>query len=134
MVKKEVIHLFYEEYLKAYKEYSDIFNKFLFWCISEDEQSVFARTRNDVPHKELYMNLNEKEKRLAKKLIRERLEVCDDIFYIEMLRYCGNITDIPLVDSKLMVYREKNKNRNTDFTYCIRTCKEIIKTLESKKS
>ena len=123
--------MFYEEYLEIYKGYSDIFNKFLCWCISEDEQSSFARARNDVPYKELYMNLEEKEKQLAKKLIRECLEVCDDFYYVEMLGYCGDITDIPLIEGKLRVYKEKNKNRDSDFTYCIRTCKEIIKALET---
>lgn len=73
------------------------------------------------------------KKQLAKKLIRERLEGCDDFFYVKMLGYCGDVTDIPLIDGKLKVYKDKNKNRNSDFTYCIRICKEIIKTLKSKK-
>ena len=105
-----MIHLLYEEYLRIYEGYSDVFNEFLCWCISEDKQSAFARARNDVPYKELYMNLDEEEKELAKKLIRERLEVCDDFFYVEMLEYCGDVTDVPLINRKSRILKEKYKN------------------------
>ena len=133
MQQKGEIHLFYDEHLKIYQDLSDNFKQFLYWCISEDKQSAFARARKDVPYKELYINLDENEKQLAKKLIKERLEVCDDIFYVEILGFCGDATDIPSIDDKLRVYKEKNKNTNFDFTYCIKTCKEIIKKLQSKK-
>ena len=133
MYQKGEIHLFYVEYLKTYQDLSDNFKQFLYWCISEDKQSTFARARNDVPYKELYINLDENEKQLAKKLIKERLEVCDDIFYVEIFGFCGDATDIPLIDGKLRAYTVKNKDRNSDFTYCIKTCKEIIKKLQSKK-
>ena len=73
--------MFYKDILKVYGGNTEAFNQFLFWCISEDEKATFARARNDVPGKELYINLDEKEKQLAKKLIRERIEMCDDIFY-----------------------------------------------------
>ncbi len=122
--------MFHKEYLKIYEGCSKEFDEFLYWCISENKQPSFARAGNDVPYKELYLNLNDDEKKLAQKLVRERLANSDDIFYPEFLGYFGDNTDIPLLKEKLRVYKEKNKDKNCDFTYCIKACKKIINALK----
>ncbi|MBE6788655.1 MAG: hypothetical protein E7539_03215 [Ruminococcaceae bacterium] len=125
--------MFYQEYLKKYAGFSKAFNEFLYWCLSEDKEASFARARGDVSSKEILLNLDDKEKLLAQKLIRERLECTDDIFAVKLLSYCGETADIPLIEKKLSFYIEKDKNKDCNFEYCINTCREVIKTLKNKR-
>ena len=49
-----------------------------------------------------------KRKSIVKKTNKRTLISCDD-FFVEMLGYCTEVTDIPLIDGKLKVYKGKTK-------------------------
>lgn len=49
-----------------------------------------------------------KRKSIVKKANKRTLRSCDD-FFVEMLGYCAELTDIPLIDGKLKVYKGKTK-------------------------
>ena len=76
--------------------FSERFEKFLYWCVSEDQAATFARARGEVPYKEILNSLENEEKVLARNLIRERLKLTNSIFDIQLIARLGDKTDIPL--------------------------------------
>ena len=110
-----------------YKDFSEQFQEFYFWFISDNPKASYARSRLDIPL-DLVTKLDKKELEIAKQLLFNQFEISrNKDFYIRTFIILNDNRAIPYIKK----YMENIKKRgNGNFLSEIKLCKYAIKKLE----
>lgn len=116
------------------KGFSEQFQEFYFWFISDNEKASYARSRLDIPL-DLVTKLDKRELEIAKKLLFNKFEISKNKdFYIKTFILLNDIRAIPYIKKHMKnMKEEKSSNLLSEIQLCEFAIKKLKKAQDTQK-
>ena len=113
------------------KGFSEQFQEFYFWFISDNKKASYARSRLDIPL-DLVTKLDKRELEIAKQLLFNKFEISKNKdFYIRTFIILNDIRAIPYI--KKYIKKEKNSNLLSEMELCKFAIKKLKEAQDTQK-